>query len=394
MTKKTINKTYVFRLYPTEEQRTFINKCIGSSRFVYNYYLDKKKTMYKENKESLSLSDMKKDLKNLYIEYPWLKEVDSVCLRTSLEDLDNAFQNFFEKRCDYPNFKKKDYKNTYRTTCIRKSYKDKVYATIELDLENKEVKLPKLGKVKIKGYRNKKEFNGKIFNATIKREGYKYYVSLSVEEEIEVEDMKEIKYPVGIDLGVKDLITTSDGYKYKMEEKIKRQEKRIKGLQKKLARCKKGSNNSYKVKMKIKRAYQKIRNMRKYLIHEITTKIVKENDLIVTEDLNVKSMIMKKESKKSHLSKYISNASFYEVIRQLLYKCDWYGKVFIQVDRYFASSKKCSHCNYKNRKISDLNIREWECPCCGNINDRDINASINILRKGIEIYYKNELKLN
>ena len=147
MTKKTINKTYVFRLYPTEEQRTFINKCIGSSRFVYNYYLDKKKTMYKENKESLSLSDMKKDLKNLYIEYPWLKEVDSVCLRTSLEDLDNAFQNFFEKRCDYPNFKKKDCKNTYRTTCIRKTYKDKVYATMELDLENKEVKLPKLGKV-------------------------------------------------------------------------------------------------------------------------------------------------------------------------------------------------------------------------------------------------------
>ena len=388
-----INKAYQFRLYPTDEQKELINKCIGSSRFVYNYYLDKKKTMYKENKESLSLSDMKKDLKNLYIEYPWLKEVDSVCIRTSLEDLDRSFINFYNGY-GYPKFKSKNYKDTYRTTCIRRSSKEKNYSNIELDLENKEIKLPKLGKVKIKGYRNKKEFNGKIFNATIKREGYKYYVSLSVEEEIEVEDRKEIKYPIGIDLGIKDLITTSDGNKYKMEEKIKRQEKRIKGLQKKLSRCKKGSNNSYKVKMKIKRAYQKIRNMRKYLIHEITTKIVKENDLIVTEDLNVKSMIMKKESKKSHLSKYISNASFYEVIRQLLYKCDWYGKVFIQVDRYFASSKKCSHCNYKNRKISDLNIREWECPCCGNINDRDINASINILRKGIEIYYKNELKLN
>ena len=385
-----INRAYQFRLYPTEEQKILINKCIGSSRFVYNYYLDKKKTMYKENKESLNLSDMKKDLKNLCIEYPWLKEVDSTCIRTSLDDLDRSFINFYNGY-GYPKFKSKNYKDTYRTTCIRSSYKGKSYSNIELDLENKEIKLPKIGKVKIKGYRNLKEFNGKIFNATIKREGYKYYVSLSVEEEIEEKPFC-LRYPIGIDLGVKNIVVTSDGYKYKLEEKIKRQEKRIKGLQRGLSRCKRCSKNSYKIKMKIKRAYQKIRNMRKYLIHEVTTKIVKENDLIAVETLKVKEMISKKENKKNHLSKYISNSSFNEIIRQIEYKSKWNNKKLIKVNTYFPSSKKCSRCGNINKEISDLSIRKWECPCCGNKNDRDINASINILEEGISIYYKRLLE--
>ncbi len=385
-----INKAYQFRIYPTEEQKILINKSIGSSRFVYNYYLDKKKTEYNENNKNISLSDMKKDLKKLYVEYPWLKEVDSVCLRNSLEDLDKSFINFFNGY-GYPKFKSKNYKDTYRTTCIRSSYKSKSYSNIELDLENKEIKLPKLGKIKIRGYRNKKKFTGKIFNATIKKVGYKYYVSLSVEEEIE-EKPFSLGYPIGIDLGVKNIVVTSDGYKYKIEEKITRQEKRIKGLQRGFSRCKRCSKNSYKIKMKIKIAYQKIRNMRKYLIHEITTKIVKENDLIAVETLKVKDMITKKENKKNHLSKYISNNSFNEVIRQIEYKSLWNNKKLIKVNTYFPSSKKCSRCGNINKEISDLRIRKWECSKCGNKNDRDINASINILEEGIELYYKRLLK--
>ena len=165
------------------------------------------------------------------------------------------------------------------------------------------------------------------------------------------------------------------------------QEKRIKGLQKALSRSKKGSNNRKKLIEKIERAYQKIRNMRKYYIHSITTKIVKENDVICAETLKVREMI---EKEKNHLSKHLNNASFSEIIRQLSYKSRWCNKKFYQVPAFYASSQICTHCDTKEANVKDLSIRKWECKNCGCMNDRDLNASINIMYKGIEMYLKEQ----
>ena len=173
-----INKAYVFRLYPTEEQKELINKCIGCSRFVYNYYLNKKELMYKNN-EILTLNDMKKDIPFLSKEKEWLKEVDSSCLRTSLDDLDRAYLNFYNGS-GHPKYKKKNYNGKYTTVCIRSSYKDRNYSNIKVDLNKREITLPKVGKVKIRGYRNLIEFPFKIFNVTINKVGKRYYASINI----------------------------------------------------------------------------------------------------------------------------------------------------------------------------------------------------------------------
>ena len=381
-----IYKAYRFRIYPTKEQKYKLNSFLGSSRFIYNNYLSKKEQMYKEENKTYLLKDMKKDLVNLQEEYPWLKEVDGCILRTSLEDLDRAYDNFFKGRGGYPNYKKKNHNESYRTVCIKSTYKEKEYSNLKVDLERRVIKLPKLDEIPIRGYRNLKSFPYKIFNATVTKEASRYYVSICVEEEI-----KEItlapRYFIGIDIGVKTLVTCSDGIKYDKIKEIEVQERRIKGLQKALSRTKLGSNNRKKLIQKIKRAYQKIRNMRKYYIHTITTKLVKENDVITAETLKVKDMI---EKGKNHLSKHIANASFSEIIRQLGYKSKWNGKKFYQINTYYPSSQTCSHCDYKETSLKDLSIRKWECKACGFINDRDLNASINIMNKGIDMYIKEQ----
>ena len=376
-----INKAYKFRLYPSEEQMVLINKFIGSSRFVYNYYLNKKEELYKSSKQNLSLKDMKKDLLSLAVEYPWLKEVDSCCLRTSLEDLDRAYLNFYQGK-GHPKFKRKNVNDTYRTNCNRRTYKGKDYASIKVDLENKEITLPKLGKVKIRGYRNLIDFPYKIFNATISKEANRYYVSVSVEELIERKAFNP-KHIVGIDLGVKDLVITSEGVKYKALKSIEKYERKIKGYNKALARSMKGSNNRKKIIIKLQRYYQKLRNARKYYTHLITTTLVKENDIIVCETLKVKEMI---EKGKHHLSKYLSNASLGEIIRQLEYKCLWKNKKLIKINTYYPSSQICSVCGNRNKELKDLSIRKYRCIKCSSELDRDINASINILVEGVRDY--------
>ena len=375
-----INKAYMFRIYPNQEQKIFINKCIGSSRFVYNYYLNKKEQLYK-NKVNLSLKDMKKDLLLLYIEYPWLKEVDSCALRTSLDDLDRAYLNFYNGS-GHPKFKKKNTNDTYRTNCIRNTYKDKSYSNIKVDLVNKEITLPKLGKMQIRGYRNLVDFPFKIFNATISKIANKYYVSLSVEEEINLKPFIP-RYVTGIDLGVKDLVITSDGIKYKALNNIKKFENKIKGYNKALARSKKNSNNRKKIIVKLQRYYEKLRNARKYYTHLITSALVKENDIIVCETLKVKEMI---EKGKHHLAKHLTNSSFGEIIRQLEYKSLWNNKKLIKIDTYYPSSQICSVCGNRKKELKNLKIRRFVCDKCQNEIDRDINASINILMEGIRKY--------
>lgn len=374
-----IYKAYKFRLYPDEEQKILINKSIGASRYIYNYFLNRKDVYYQETKENLLLKEMKRELVELKSQLPWLREVDSMSLTNALDNLDRGYTNYFEKRSLHPAFKKRGCHDRYQTTCIRGEYKNNYYENIIVDLRNKTIKLPKLSIISIRGYRDlNKKLN--IKNATVEKVGLKYYVSLCCEEEKKQEEHK-ISHAIGIDLGVTSLVTTSDGIKYP-KLKIKRIEEHIKVYQERLSRCVRRSKNYFKIKNKIARLYQKIKNMRKFYIHEITNDLIEDNDLIVCETLKTKKMI--EESSSRSLTKGIVNASFREIERQLDYKSKWNNKVLIKINTYFPSSKICHHCGIRN-EINDLSIRSFECKKCKCINDRDINASINILDEGIKI---------
>ena len=380
-----INRAYKFRLYPNQEQTILINKTLGCNRLVYNYYLNKKKELYETNKLTISYFECNKDILNLEIEYPFLKEVDSMSLRCTLKDLDRAYNRFFKEKIGYPKFKKKNMKNSYRTNMISSTYKGNTYNNIKLDLEKRVITLPKLKEVKIRGYRKLKTIEGRVINATILRESDNtYYVSVLYEQIIKTNKFIPNK-AVGIDLGIKDLVITSDYEKYTNEKVIKKYENRIKRIQRSLSRKIKGSKNYIKAKEELARAYKKIRNARKYNIHKITKKIVNNNDIIVTENLKVKNMI-----KNHNIAKSVTDASLSEIIRQLTYKSIWNNKKLIKVDTYYPSSQICSVCGYQNKITKDLNVREYICPKCGTKHDRDFNASVNIMFEGITKYFKNE----
>ena len=375
-------KAYKFRMYPDNNQIILINKTFGCGRFVYNYFLNK----CKRNKY-YRISDMCNELKGLCVKYPFLKEVDSCSLRCSIFNLEDSFKNSFAKRNEYPCFKNKFSKQSYRTNAIRSSYKGNNYCNIEIYKDINKNKLPKIGLVKIIGYRNLNKIDGKIINATIEKEPTgKYYVSVIVEtKDIEI-TKKEPTSIVGIDLGIKDLVVLSDGTKYSTTKELNKREKKLKRLQRKLARQIKGSKNYNKTKRKIARIHSKIRNSRKHNIINIVNEIVKEYDCIISEKLNVKGMV-----KNHKLAKSIINASFNKICELLKWKTKILGKYYYQVDTYYPSSKTCSHCGHKTDITNDLDVRSWECSECGNLNDRDINASINIMFEGLKIHYLNTI---
>ena len=373
-------KAYVFRMYPNEKQKILIEKSFGVSRWTYNHFLEEKQRQYKETGKSKSVYEECKEIPLLTKEYPFLNEVDSCLIRNSIFNLSDLYKRFFSKLSGYPKFKRKGAYDSYKTNNMKNTYKGKEYNSIRLDLNNKMITLPKLKEVKIRGYRNKSIIIGDIKSATVKKEAGKYYVSVLVDEHV----IKPLFIPrsiIGLDLGIKDLVITSHNEKIENSLEVKTLIKRIKGLQKGLSRCKRGSKNRYKIKLKIQRAYQKLRNMRKYLIHDITNKIVKENDIIVTEDLDIKSM------KENHfIAKRLTNIPLSQIIELLKYKCTRLNKRLIQINRYYPSSQICSRCGYKNNKVKNLNIRKWKCDECGYEHDRDYNASLNIMFEGLKKY--------
>ena len=371
-------KAYKFRLYPNDNQKILINKTFGCTRFIYNHFLNKCK-----EEKFIKAYDMCKELKELVLDYPFLKEVDSMALRCSIFNLEDSYKNYFSKRSAYPSFKNKFSKQSYRTNCITSVYKNKKYSNIKIDIKEKMIKVPKLGLVKIRGYRNLDELTDRIINITIEKEKTnKYYVSVITEKEEETPKKITPTSIVGIDLGIKDLVVTSDGEKYPNPKEINKREKRLKRMQRKLCRQVKGSNNYNKTKEKIARIHSKIKNSRKHNIITIANKIVKEHDIIVSEKLNVKKM-----SSNHKLAKNILDAGFNKICELLKWKAKLLGKYYYQVDTYYPSSKICSHCDNKTEITNDLKVRVWECENCGNTNDRDINASINIMFEGIKIHF-------
>ena len=374
-----IHRAYKFRLYPTKEQETLIHKTFGCTRFVYNYCLD-----LKRNNKHLTKFDLIKELPRLKKEYPFLREVDSCSLQNAITDLMAGFGLFEKGIGSYPRFKKKGEKESFRTSFVTSSYKGIVYENIKVDLTKRVIELPKLKAVKIRGYRNLDKLSGRILNATIREVGTKFYVSVCVEEEIEIQERSGSK-AVGIDIGVKNLVVTSNHEYYGNPKYLDKYEKKIQRLQQELSRKIKGSKNYIKCKKKIEEVYRKLKNARKKLVEKIVSNITKSHDVIIAENLKVKKMLENKNNHK-HLRKEITNATFSEIIRILKYKCIWLNKIFIQVSPYYASSQICSRCGNKESVMKDLRLREYKCSKCGLEIERDYNASINILNEGLKCY--------
>ena len=378
-------KSYKFRIYPNEEQTILLNKSFGSVRFVYNYYLSK----IKENNYLDAYSNISDYVNYLKYEYVFLQEVDSTLIRKTLFHLDDNIKKYFNNGFGYPKYKSKFDKNSYTTSAVYRNYNDKVYCNIELDLVNRKIKLPKLKWIDIRGYRNIKCINGKIVNVTLSKEkNGKYYVSVLFNM-IDIKNKEFIpRNIVGIDLGIKKLLALSDGIFIDNNKYIEKYEKRIKRLQRELSRKVKRSNNYYRCKKKLAILYSKLNNARNYYLHNITKKITDEYDIITCENLKIQKMLSN-----NNLSKKISDASFYEIIRQLQYKSRFKGKLFYQIDMYYPSSQECSVCGNIDKKYRDLSEREYKCCKCHNEIDRDLNASINIMFEGLKLYMKNEIRI-
>ena len=372
------HKAYKFRIYPNAYQEVLIIKTIGCVRFVYNYFLALWNEEYSKNGKGLTynscsamLPQMKKNEAT-----SWLKEVDSIALQSSVKNLSDSFSRFFKKQNRRPQFKsKKNPVQSYTTKNVNKSI------TI---IENI-IKLPKLGQVK---FAKSRELNGRILNATIRKNpSGKFFVSILCEEE--VPELPETSLEIGIDLGITDFAILSNGQKIDNNRFTSKMEKTLKREQRKLSRralnAKKAgkelfeAKNYQKQKQKVARLHEKVINQRTDFLNKLSTEIVKNHDSICIEDLNTKGML-----RNHKLAKSISDVSWFSFVSKLQYKAEWYGREIIKVDKWFPSSQLCSKCGHKDGKKS-LEIREWTCPVCHAHHDRDINASKNILAEGLQI---------
>ena len=362
-------KAYKYRIYPNSEQRIQIAKTFGCCRFVYNQTLAYRKEIYEKEKKSVSKTDCNNYCnRELKKDYEWLlKAIDKFALTNAIYNMDAAYQKFFKEHAGYPKFKSKhDNHKSYTTNFTN--------GNIAVDFETGKIKLPKLKAVKARLHR---EYSGQIKSATISQISCgKYYLSILVKTEHK--ELVHTNHNIGIDLGIKDLCITSDGKVYENQKIIKKYEKQLVKLQRQLSHKGKRSKNYYKTKKKIALCHEKIRNIRKDYLHKVSHEIISENQVIVSENLQIKNMV-----KNHHLAKAISDVSWYELTRQLEYKAKWNGRKYIKIDTFYASSQLCSVCGYQNPDTKDLSVRTWICPKCGAEHDKTTRLMLKLEFDGV-----------
>ena len=367
-------KAFKYRLYPTVPQAEKINQNIGCARFVYNQLFGDRIKVYKETKQK-----SKKTYSVLKEEHDFLKKADSRALLNARENLDTAYDKFFkEPNTGFPKFKSKHKCRWSYTTDNNNN---------AIHFKGNRLQLPKVGAVKVIEHRL---HEGRILTATISKErSGEYYASVLCEIE-HPKPLPTTDKVVGIDLGLKDFIVCSDGTKVEAPKHFRKSEQKLARKQRAFSQTQKGSKGHEKARLKVSRCHQKIKNQRNDFLQKLSTKLIRENQIICLEDLSVKGMEQNKK-----LAKSVSDASFAKFVFMLEYKAEWYGRKVVKIDRFYPSTQLCSGCGYKNEFIKGLRglkVREWICPECGEVYDRDLNASRNILKEGLRILNK-ELNL-
>ena len=375
-------KAFKYRIYPTDEQQVQLAKTFGCKRVIFNHYLNEQQERYKNKEKHLSNYDINKDITKLKDTKEWLREVDSIALQMAAEDLSVAYDNFFKSvtgkrkgpKIAVPKFKNKNSRQSYRTRGVRVN-------------ENGSLQIPKLKEVKAVIHRAIPE-NSIIKSTTIsKNPDGRYYASILVETELQLQPMTSKE--VGCDIGLKDLIITSGGFKFKRPTDlpyIAKTKQLLKVKQKQFARTSKGSKNHEALRLQVARLYSKLTRQRNEYYHLVSRCLVNNYDSIYVEDLSSKNMLQNKK-----LSRAIHEAVWSTLTGMVAYKSSFAGRTYHRISRFYPSSKTCSSCDYKLEKL-DLGTREWTCPNCGSFHDRDINAAINILRVGQNDCYGEEVK--
>lgn len=365
-----VQRAYRYRFFPTEAQKQQLAQTFGCVRFVYNRMLDARTQAWQQSKKSLNYHATAKMLTQLKKkpETAFLNEASSVVLQQSLRNLDTAFRNFFEKRADYPAFKR------------AKGVQSARYANNAFTLKNDRLVLAKQSEPLEISWSRPLPKDAAIQSITVTKDtAERYFVSIHVETS--VKPLKKVKATVGVDVGLSTLATLSNGERLPNPKFLQAKERRLKIRQRRLSRKVKGSNNRSKARLELAKIHAKVADARKDYLHKFTTKVIRENQAIFVEGLSVVNML------KNHcLAKAIANAAWGEMFRQLEYKAGWYGRSYVELDRFFPSSKLCSACGHLLVKLT-LSVREWDCPNCSTHHDRDGNAAINIKIAGEYLLY-------
>lgn len=381
----TVIRGHIIRLDPTDKQATYFSKACGVARLAYNWALAEWQRQYQADKtyrdECLakgvtidesklnkpSQGNLRKQLNAIKrTQFPFMMEVTKCSPQLAIMQLGDAFKRFFKGEAKYPQFRKKGVNDRFSLS------------NDQFKIDGSRIKIPNLGWVKM---RETLRHTGKILSAKVFKRGENWFVSIATQLEAVTNHLPKTGKAVGIDLGITDLAVLSDGTKIQAPKPLKTKLQKLKRLSKQLSRKQKGSNNRAKAKAKLSRLHAKISNIRQNFSHKLTTQLVKSYDVICIENLNVKGMVQNRK-----LSRAISDLGFYEFKRQLIYKANQWGKTVKEVDRFYPSSKTCSHCGFVMAKTDfTLAIRNWQCPSCHTIHDRDINASINILNNATKV---------
>ncbi|MFA7307588.1 MAG: RNA-guided endonuclease TnpB family protein [Hyphomicrobium sp.] len=383
-------KAYKYRIYPTKSQSELINKHIGSCRFVYNLALEAKQMAYAGSKTNLTCFDLVKQLPDLKKECEWLKKINSQSLQQAIVNLDTAFTKFFKGQADFPNFRKKHKNRSFN-----------VPQSVEIDVENSKLHIPKFKKgIDIVLHR---KFKGEIRQATLSRSATgRYFASILVDTNDKIPVKKPISESstVGIDLGVKSFLVSSDGVEFENPKFLRKSLKRLSFTQRKYSK-----NKGKRTKRRLSILHEKVANQRKDFLHKISTQLINNHDSIAIENLNIKGMsatckpkqdengkyLPNGQAAKSGLNKSILDCGWGNFVEMLEYKAEWYGKSILRIGRFEPSSKTCSDCGYINKELT-LKDREWTCKC-GSVLNRDVNAAINIKNFALRNHLSAEYRL-